>query len=394
MPPEPRWRRQLLGDNSYAAGEPDRVILFVSLKAERDGKPVFHETWAMDAWGDVRGTAMGRLVSVPVSLAVEAVLNREIPAGVHAAPHDPQLLARWLGQVRASGAIHGSGSTIWPEARGDLVRSSRLTSVGSDSQARRGLCFALIRDDPDGQPDSRAAGRHVGSKDKPSKQIDRLADRLAALAARRARPASGFVSQPEPRSIGLYARGKQLVAGNILLAGHLAEAPGAALWDIAAPDPAFAAEAQGFAWLDDLAALGNRAARARAQDWTWGWIARYRRGAGAGLDAGPDRAADHPLDPPRASFLLQGRDKAAVRCLSTAPCRGRPCFLSRRWKAAAPGLPRFEALTGLIYAGLSLIGHGGAGRPGRRGAGAAIARPRSTPRAASPPATPKNCWRC
>ena len=43
------------------------------LKAERDGKPVFHETWAMDAWGDVRGTAMGRLVSVPVSLAVEAV---------------------------------------------------------------------------------------------------------------------------------------------------------------------------------------------------------------------------------------------------------------------------------------------------------------------------------
>ena len=59
------------------------MILFVSLKAERDGKPVFHETWAMDAWGDERGTAMGRLVSVPVSLAVEAVLAREIPAGVH-----------------------------------------------------------------------------------------------------------------------------------------------------------------------------------------------------------------------------------------------------------------------------------------------------------------------
>jgi hypothetical protein len=89
----------LLKDNSYAEGEPDRVVLFVSLKAERDGKPVFHETWAMDAWGDVRGTAMGRLVSVPVSLAVEAVLTREIPAGVHGAPHDPRLLARWLDQV-------------------------------------------------------------------------------------------------------------------------------------------------------------------------------------------------------------------------------------------------------------------------------------------------------
>ncbi|TAG19681.1 MAG: saccharopine dehydrogenase [Rhodobacterales bacterium] len=89
----------LLQDNSYAEGEPDRVVLFVSLKAERDGHAVYHETWAMDAWGDVRGTAMGRLVSVPVSLAVEAVLTREIPAGVHAAPHDPRLLARWLGEV-------------------------------------------------------------------------------------------------------------------------------------------------------------------------------------------------------------------------------------------------------------------------------------------------------
>jgi saccharopine dehydrogenase-like NADP-dependent oxidoreductase len=91
---------ELLKENSYAEGEADRVVLFVSLKAERDGRPVFHETWAMDAWGDMRGTAMGRLVSVPVSLAVESVLAREIPAGVHAAPHDPRLIDKWLGEVR------------------------------------------------------------------------------------------------------------------------------------------------------------------------------------------------------------------------------------------------------------------------------------------------------
>jgi saccharopine dehydrogenase (NADP+, L-glutamate forming) len=89
----------LLQDNSYAPGEPDRVVLFVALKAEQGGHSVFHETWAMDAWGDARGTAMGRLVSVPVSLAIEAVLAREIPAGVHGAPHDPRLLDRWLGEV-------------------------------------------------------------------------------------------------------------------------------------------------------------------------------------------------------------------------------------------------------------------------------------------------------
>lgn len=90
---------ELLKENSYAAGEPDRVVLFVSLKAERAGAPVFHETWAMDAWGDERGSAMSRLVSIPVSLGIEAVSNREISAGVHAAPHDPKLIQRWMDEV-------------------------------------------------------------------------------------------------------------------------------------------------------------------------------------------------------------------------------------------------------------------------------------------------------
>ena len=92
---------EFLAKNSYAPGEADRVVLFVSLKAERDGKPVYHETWAMDAAGDARGSAMARLVSVPVSMAVESVLNHAVQAGVHAAPHDPKLLASWLGQVRS-----------------------------------------------------------------------------------------------------------------------------------------------------------------------------------------------------------------------------------------------------------------------------------------------------
>jgi len=89
----------LLVENAYAPGEPDRVVLFVSLKAERDGRAVFDQTWAMDAWGDARGLAMGRLVSVPVSLAIEAVLAREFTAGVHAAPHDPKLIEKFLGEI-------------------------------------------------------------------------------------------------------------------------------------------------------------------------------------------------------------------------------------------------------------------------------------------------------
>ena len=91
---------EFLKDNSYGPGEPDRVILFVSLKAERDGSLEFHETWAMDAWGDDKGTAMGRLVSIPVSLAVEAVARGEIAAGVHGAPHERKVLDNWLAEVR------------------------------------------------------------------------------------------------------------------------------------------------------------------------------------------------------------------------------------------------------------------------------------------------------
>jgi len=90
---------QFWEENSYDEGEPDRVIMCVEFKAEKDGVAVYHKTYVMDAWGDARGTAMARLVSIPVSLAVEAVLNREIPAGVSAAPSDPKLVKRWMDTV-------------------------------------------------------------------------------------------------------------------------------------------------------------------------------------------------------------------------------------------------------------------------------------------------------
>ncbi|WP_419741137.1 saccharopine dehydrogenase family protein [Ruegeria sp.] len=90
---------QFWAENAYDEGEPDRVVLCVGLKAEKDGVEVWNKTYVMDAWGDERGTAMARLVSIPVSLAVEAVLNRGIPAGVHAAPSDPKLVQGWMGEI-------------------------------------------------------------------------------------------------------------------------------------------------------------------------------------------------------------------------------------------------------------------------------------------------------
>lgn len=184
--------------------------------------------------------------------------------------------------------------------------------------------------------------------------MTRLANRYAVWRACSARPATGFVSQPEPRSIGLFARGRQLLAGNYQLAGHLVVAPGVSLWDAPTEAPAFHEAAQGFLWLDDLAAVADARARERAQDWTWQWIARF--GAGRGPGWTPDltgrrliRWINHAI------FLMNGRSAdqshAFFRALTV-----QVVFLSQRWQAAAPGLPRFEALTGLIYAGLALIG--------------------------------------
>ncbi|MEP3296938.1 MAG: saccharopine dehydrogenase family protein [Pseudoruegeria sp.] len=86
-------------NNAYEDGEPDRVVLCVSLKAEQNGKTVYHKTYVMDAWGDARGSAMARLVSLPVSLAVEAVLNKTVDTGVSAAPAAQPLLDNWLGAI-------------------------------------------------------------------------------------------------------------------------------------------------------------------------------------------------------------------------------------------------------------------------------------------------------
>jgi uncharacterized heparinase superfamily protein len=180
--------------------------------------------------------------------------------------------------------------------------------------------------------------------------MNRVHARLAALA----RPATGIRSQPEPRSIGQFARGRQLAAGNIQFAGHLVASQGRDLWDIDMPGPMFEAEAHGFTWLDDLAAVADAPTRHIAQRWTWGWIDRFGTGRGPGWTADLTgrrliRLLHHAI------MLLHGQDRAASDRFFRSLAR-QTIFLSKRWKSATPGLPRFEALTGLVYAGLALSG--------------------------------------
>lgn len=182
----------------------------------------------------------------------------------------------------------------------------------------------------------------------------RFLNRLYARLSTRQNAVTAFVSQPEPRTIGSFARGRQLIAGNLLFSGFLVESPDIGLWEVAAPDAAFDAERNGFGWLDDLAAVGDGPARAKAQRWLWDWIADYGRGHGPGWTADLTgrrviRWINHAL------FLLRGQESAESDAFFRA-LGAQTWFLSKRWQSAAPGLPRFEALTGLIYAGLSLEG--------------------------------------
>ena len=144
------------------------------------------------------------------------------------------------------------------------------------------------------------------------------------------------------------------MAGNLLFAGYLVESPTTGLWEVEAPDAAFDAERNGFAWLDDLASVGDLLAREKAQKWLWGWIKAHGKGRGPGWS--PDltgrrviRWINHAL------FLLRGQDKDASDAFYRSLSQ-QTWFLSHRWQGASPGLPRFEALTGLIYAGLALEG--------------------------------------
>ena len=199
----------------------------------------------------------------------------------------------------------------------------------------------------------------TGGKGKSSRAESRgrltgLLDRLAARRAAKASPATGFVSQPEPRSIGSFARGRQMIAGNFLFAGFLVEGANRSIWDLPMPDPSFEEALQGCTWLDDLAAVGDRPARERAQAWVFDWIARF--GAAKGPGWTPDltgrrliRLITHAL------FLLNGRDKTEAQAFFRTLGQ-QTLFLARRWRSASPGLPRVEALTGLIYASLALTG--------------------------------------
>ena len=88
-------------ENAYEKGEPDRVILCVSLKAEKNNNLLYHKTYILDAWGTDESTAMARLVSIPVAKAVELIKSRELKSGVSSTPDSPEIVSKWMEMVNS-----------------------------------------------------------------------------------------------------------------------------------------------------------------------------------------------------------------------------------------------------------------------------------------------------
>jgi uncharacterized heparinase superfamily protein len=184
--------------------------------------------------------------------------------------------------------------------------------------------------------------------------ITALRNRIASRLSMLAKPPIGFVSQPEPRSIGDPVRGRQLAAGTLLFAGQTITAPDTTLWDIPVPDSDFTTAIQGCKWLDDMAAAGDGKARKTAQTWVWRWIKKYGHGSGPGWT--PELAGQRLIRwLHHALFLLRGQDRAKTDVFLNSLAQ-QTIFLANRAHAAPPGLPRLEAQVGLIYASLSLEG--------------------------------------
>jgi uncharacterized heparinase superfamily protein len=170
-------------------------------------------------------------------------------------------------------------------------------------------------------------------------------NRLAAHGAARLTVPPPLPALPEPQGIGHFARGRQIVAGHLRLGGQQINLSGQSLWD-AARGPALT-EAQEFKWLDDLAAVGDAAARTLAQRWTTDWIARFGKGQGWTPETVARRMLrliDH------AAFLTRGTDPAPLALVLARQAR----FLSRRAHAAPQGPARLATRVAQLRVALFL----------------------------------------
>ncbi len=159
-----------------------------------------------------------------------------------------------------------------------------------------------------------------------------------------------FVSHPEPKSIGSFTRGQQMALGNFRFSGAFIEAPDKSIWDISDARHVLE-EIHECAWIDDIAAIGTADGRRLLQSWVGDWVNRYGKGKGAGWQ--PDITGKRLIHwVSHALTIMQGQDRRYTLAFLKSVTR-QARFLEKTWKFAPVGLPRIQALVGLVYIGLA-----------------------------------------
>ncbi|PZQ48957.1 MAG: heparinase [Rhodovulum sulfidophilum] len=183
---------------------------------------------------------------------------------------------------------------------------------------------------------------------------DRLRNRVRASRAKLGAKPRVAETLPEPTFLGDVDRGERLVAGSWpALEGLVVEVGTGSIWDAPLRSGTVANRLEGARqtgdWLDDLAALGTKAARQRAQSWTWDWIRHY--GAGSGPGWRPDWAGARAMRwTAHSEMLTHGVEQSGVDRFWRALAAHRR-YLTLAWDEAPEGLPRLRALAGLVWIG-------------------------------------------
>jgi saccharopine dehydrogenase (NADP+, L-glutamate forming) len=98
---------ELWQKHSYQPDEVDRVVLCVEHEVKNGDHTIWHRSYSVDEVGNEDGSAMARLVSLTVSLAVQSIIAKELPAGVLAAISERNLIRAWIDELRSMGESIG-----------------------------------------------------------------------------------------------------------------------------------------------------------------------------------------------------------------------------------------------------------------------------------------------
>jgi uncharacterized heparinase superfamily protein len=145
--------------------------------------------------------------------------------------------------------------------------------------------------------------------------------------------------------------------GHFGLGGTVAILDGASPFDVAPPNAAWERELHGFGWLRHLDAAGHVGARDLAIALVADWCSRFRRPAAGKVAWEPAVVGRRMMSwISSASLILEVVDQATFDT-TTDRLGDQLLYLAATWAHAPEGLPRIEALAGLLVGHLSISGY-------------------------------------